>query len=90
MIVDLTVPYIFQIGLGRHFFLHNLLLTYIYFQTEKNRKRKFFVSLLFGIWLGWMILSGGNLLDGTFATIQALVDVFRHLFSIHRVKIIEF
>nr|MCU0342643.1 sodium:solute symporter [Ignavibacterium sp.] len=40
------------------------------------KTRQVFVSLLFGIWLGWIILSGGNLLTGTIATIQALVDVF--------------
>ncbi|MCZ7611566.1 MAG: sodium:solute symporter [Ignavibacterium sp.] len=40
------------------------------------KTRQVFVSLLFGIWLGWIILSGGNLISGTTATIQALVDVF--------------
>jgi tetracycline resistance efflux pump len=41
------------------------------------KTRQVFVALLFGIWLGWVILSGGNLLIGTTATIQALVDVFK-------------
>ena len=41
------------------------------------KTRQVFVSLLFGIWLGWIILSGGNPLSGTLATIQALVDVFK-------------
>lgn len=41
------------------------------------KTRQVFVSLLFGIWLGWIILSGGNLLTGTLSTIQALVDVFK-------------
>ncbi len=41
------------------------------------KTRQVFVSLLFGIWLGWIILSGGNPLNGTLATIQALVDVFK-------------
>lgn len=41
------------------------------------KTRQVFVSLLFGIWLGWIILSGGNPLEGTLATIQALVDVFK-------------
>jgi Na+/H+ antiporter NhaC len=41
------------------------------------KTRQVFVSLLFGIWLGWVILSGGNLIDGTTSTIQALVDVFK-------------
>jgi len=41
------------------------------------RTKKVFIALLFGIWLGWVIISRGNLLTGTFATIQALVDVFK-------------
>ena len=41
------------------------------------KTRQVFVSLLFGIWLGWVILSGGNFIDGSNATIQALVDVFK-------------
>jgi len=41
------------------------------------KTRQVFVSLLFGIWLGWIILVGGNPLSGTLATIQALVDVFK-------------
>ena len=41
------------------------------------KTRQVFVSLLFGIWLGWIILSGGNFLTGTVATVQALVDVFK-------------
>lgn len=41
------------------------------------KTRQVFVSLLFGIWLGWIILSDGNLINGTTATIQALVDVFK-------------
>ncbi|MBL1212121.1 MAG: sodium:solute symporter [Ignavibacteriae bacterium] len=42
------------------------------------KTRQVFVSLLFGIWLGWIILSGGNFLTGTVATVQALVDVFKN------------
>jgi len=41
------------------------------------RTKQVFISLLFGIWLGWIILSNWNFLEGTFATIQALVDVFK-------------
>lgn len=41
------------------------------------KTRQVFVSLLFGIWLGWVILKGGNILDGTTGTVQALVDVFK-------------
>ena len=40
------------------------------------RTKQVFVSLLFGIWLGWVIINEGNLLTGTFDTIQALVNVF--------------
>ncbi len=39
--------------------------------------RQVFVSLILGIWIGWLILNNGNLLQGSFATIQALVDVFQ-------------
>ena len=52
------------------------------------RTKQVFVSLLFGIWLGWMIIAwqplGGNPLaifsnffQGSLDTIQALVDVFK-------------
>jgi tetracycline resistance efflux pump len=41
------------------------------------RTKQVFVALLFGIWLGYLIISGGNLLTGTIATVQALVDVFK-------------
>jgi Na+/H+ antiporter NhaC len=41
------------------------------------KTRQVFISLIFGIWLGWLILSGGNIIEGTFATIQAFVDVFK-------------
>ncbi len=41
------------------------------------RTKQVYVSLLFGIWLGWLIISGFNPLQGTFATVQALVDVFQ-------------
>jgi tetracycline resistance efflux pump len=41
------------------------------------KTRQVFISLLFGIWIGWIILSGGNFFSGTLNTIQALVDVFK-------------
>lgn len=41
------------------------------------RTKQVFIALLFGIWLGWVILAGGNLLDGTIDTVQGLVDVFK-------------
>ena len=39
--------------------------------------RQVFISLLFGIWLGWMIISGFQPVVGTLATVQGLVDVFQ-------------
>lgn len=41
------------------------------------RTKQVFVSLLFGIWLGWLIINDFNFLTGSFDTIQALVDVFK-------------
>jgi tetracycline resistance efflux pump len=41
------------------------------------KTKQVYVSLLFGIWLGWMILDDFNLLQGSFDTVQALVDVFK-------------
>ncbi len=41
------------------------------------RTRQVFIALILGIWLGWVILSGGNIFTGTVNTIQALVDVFK-------------
>lgn len=41
------------------------------------RTKQVFVALLFGIWLGWVIINGGSLLSGTIDTVQALVDVFK-------------
>jgi len=41
------------------------------------RTKQVFISLLFGIWLGWVIINGGNVLTGTFDTVEALVRVFK-------------
>ena len=41
------------------------------------RTKQVFVSLLFGIWLGWIIIDDYNLLKGSLDTVQALVDVFQ-------------
>jgi Na+/H+ antiporter NhaC len=41
------------------------------------KTKQVYISLFFGIWLGWVIISGFNPLDGTLASIQALVDVFK-------------
>jgi Na+/H+ antiporter NhaC len=38
--------------------------------------RQVFLSLLAGLWIGFVILSGGNPLIGTFETLNGLVDVF--------------
>ncbi len=41
------------------------------------KTKQVYLSLMAGIWLGWMVLSDWNILDGTMASIQALVDVFK-------------
>lgn len=41
------------------------------------RTKQVFVSLLAGIWLGWLVLSDFNVLEGSFETIKALVRVFQ-------------
>lgn len=41
------------------------------------RTKQVFVSLLFGIWFGWLILSDWNLIKGSLATIEGLVQVFQ-------------
>ncbi|MCB0642815.1 MAG: sodium:solute symporter [Phaeodactylibacter sp.] len=40
------------------------------------RTKQVYISLLVGIWLGWVILDDWNILTGSLDTIQALVDVF--------------
>lgn len=39
--------------------------------------RQVFVSLLLGIWLGWVIINGFHIGAGSLDTVQALVDVFK-------------
>ncbi len=39
--------------------------------------RQVFVSLFIGIWFGWTILNGGNVLAGLASAIQACIDVFK-------------
>ena len=41
------------------------------------RTKQVYVSLLFGIWLGWVIIDDYDILQGSFDTVQALVDVFK-------------
>ncbi|MBD3410934.1 MAG: sodium:solute symporter, partial [Ignavibacteriales bacterium] len=40
------------------------------------KTRQVFVSLLFGVWLGGIVLLDGAFLEGTVATVEALVNVF--------------
>ena len=41
------------------------------------RTKQVFVSLLLGIWFGWLILSNFNPIQGSLATIEGLVQVFQ-------------
>ncbi|MCP4310463.1 MAG: sodium:solute symporter [Bacteroidetes bacterium] len=40
--------------------------------------RQVYISLVVGIWLGWMIISDWNILQGSIATLEGFVDVFRN------------
>jgi tetracycline resistance efflux pump len=40
------------------------------------RTRQVYVSLVVGIWLGWLIISDWNPVQGTLATLEGFVDVF--------------
>ncbi len=39
--------------------------------------RQVFLSLFLGIWSGWVILSGGNVITGLASAVQSCVDVFK-------------
>jgi len=41
------------------------------------KTKQVYISLVLGIWLGWLIISDWNFLDGTIATIDGFVDVFK-------------
>jgi len=41
------------------------------------RTKQVYISLVFGIWLGWIIISDWNFLGGTIATLEAFVNVFK-------------
>jgi len=41
------------------------------------RTKQVYISLLFGIWLSWIIIKGGNVFTGSYQTIMSLVDVFK-------------
>ncbi len=40
------------------------------------RTKQVFLSLVTGIWIGWLIINGGNPITGTFDTLAAFVNVF--------------
>lgn len=39
--------------------------------------RQVYISLIAGIWLGWMVISDWNIVDGSLATLEGFVDVFK-------------
>ena len=41
------------------------------------RTKQVYVALLLGIWSGWVIMAGGNVIQGSFDTVLALVNVFQ-------------
>jgi len=41
------------------------------------RTKQVYIALVFGIWLGWLIISGWNIIDGSIATIEGFVAVFK-------------
>jgi len=42
------------------------------------RTKQVYISLVVGIWLGWLIISDWNLLEGTIATLEGFVEVFKN------------
>jgi len=41
------------------------------------KTKQVYISLVFGIWLGWLIINDWNFLDGTIGTLEGFVDVFK-------------
>ena len=41
------------------------------------KTKQVYIALLFGIWFSWIIMNDWNFLNGTLATIEGLVDVFK-------------
>jgi tetracycline resistance efflux pump len=41
------------------------------------KTRQVYISLVVGIWLGWLVISDWNILQGTIATLEGFVDVFK-------------
>jgi len=42
------------------------------------RTKQVYISLVVGIWLGWLIISDWNILEGTRATLEGFVEVFKN------------
>ena len=42
------------------------------------KTRQVYISLVVGIWLGWLIISDWNILEGTIATLEGFVEVFKN------------
>jgi Na+/H+ antiporter NhaC len=41
------------------------------------RTKQVYIALLFGIWFSWIIINDWSFLNGSIATIEALVNVFK-------------
>ena len=41
------------------------------------RTKQVYVALIFGIWFSWLIMSDWNVLTGSLATVEGMVDVFK-------------
>jgi tetracycline resistance efflux pump len=41
------------------------------------KTKQVYVSLVLGIWLGWLIINDWNILEGTIGTLEGFVDVFK-------------
>jgi tetracycline resistance efflux pump len=41
------------------------------------RTKQVYIALLFGIWFSWIIMNDWNFIDGTFAAIEAIINVFK-------------
>ena len=41
------------------------------------RTKQVYIALIFGTWFGWLIINDWNVVTGTFATIEAFVNVFK-------------
>ena len=41
------------------------------------KTKQVYIALVFGIWFSWLIMSDWNLLEGTLATLEAMVNVFK-------------